>query len=127
MATSGPRIAPAGFFGRVRIILEMIKFEHTLFALPFALISMLIAARNMPHGLPGARVIGWILGAMVGGRSAAMAFNRLVDARIDAEDPRTASRALPPGMLTTTQVALFTLAGTARLAARGSSASIRAS
>jgi len=98
---------------RLKIILEMIKFEHTIFALPFALISALLAARNLPHGLPGARVVGWILAAMVGARSAAMAFNRIVDARFDAANPRTAMRAIPAGLLTVGQVAVFTLASIA--------------
>lgn len=100
-----------GIVERIRITLDMIKFEHTVFALPFALISMLLAAHyaHMPHGLPPAPVIGWILVAMVGARSAAMAFNRIADARYDAENPRTASRAIPKGLLTVRQVAVFTV------------------
>ena len=69
-----------GFVRKLLIILEMIKFEHTLFALPFALASALVAAR----GLPKLAILIWILAAMVGARSAAMAFNRIADARIDA-------------------------------------------
>ncbi|MGQ9882032.1 MAG: UbiA-like polyprenyltransferase [Armatimonadota bacterium] len=91
-------------FAQVRIILEMIKFEHTVFALPFALLSALLAAR----GLPEWRTLGWILVAMVGARSAAMAFNRIADLHYDALNPRTASRALPRGLLTVGQVAVFT-------------------
>lgn len=98
---------------RLKIILEMIKFEHTIFALPFALISTILAARSLPGGLPGARTVGWILAAMVGARSAAMAFNRIVDARFDAANPRTAARAIPAGLLTVGQVAAFTLASIA--------------
>ena len=98
---------------RLRIILEMIKFEHTIFALPFALISTILAARTLPHGLPSPRTLAWILVAMVGARSAAMAFNRLVDFRFDAANPRTASRALPAGALTAAQVRMFTLASVA--------------
>lgn len=97
---------------RLKIILEMIKFEHTIFALPFALISVLLAARHdgLPYNLPTARTTGWILAAMVGARSAAMAFNRIVDAPYDAQNPRTARRAIPAGLLTVKQVGLFTLA-----------------
>lgn len=102
-----------GFFYRLKTILEMIKFEHTIFALPFALISMLLAARSQPHGLPSVRIVVWILAAMVGARSAAMAFNRLVDAPFDAANPRTAKRALPAGLLKAGQVALFTVASVA--------------
>ena len=71
----------------------MIKFEHTVFALPFALLGALGAAQ----GLPPLRTSLWILAAMVGARTAAMTFNRLVDEEVDAENPRTASRALPAG------------------------------
>jgi 4-hydroxybenzoate polyprenyltransferase len=78
-----------------RITLEMIKIEHTLFALPFAFLGALLAA----GGLPGAWQIFWIVVAMVGARSTAMAFNRLADRHIDARNPRTASRAIPAGLL----------------------------
>lgn len=88
---------------RVRTVLEMIKIEHTLFALPFAFLGMLLAAR----GIPPWRTVLWIVVAMVGARSAAMAFNRLADRRIDAENPRTAMRALPAGLLTPAFVAAF--------------------
>ena len=88
----------------------MIKFEHTLFALPFALISVILASRSLPGGVPSARSVFWILMAMVGARSAAMAFNRIVDARYDAQNPRTAARAIPAGILTTGQAWLFTAA-----------------
>ena len=91
---------------RLKIVLEMIKFEHTLFALPFALIGMVLAADGWPSG----RVFGWILVAMVGARSAAMGFNRLVDRQIDAANPRTASRALPAGLVSPGFVALFVVA-----------------
>ena len=88
----------------------MIKFEHTVFALPFALISLLLASRSLPGGVPSARTVVWILAAMVGARSAAMAFNRIADARFDAQNPRTARRAIPAGMLTVGQVWAFTIA-----------------
>jgi 4-hydroxybenzoate polyprenyltransferase len=90
---------------KLRLILEMIKFEHTLFALPFALMSMMLAA----DGLPAGRTIGWILVAMVGARSCAMAFNRLVDQEFDRLNPRTAGRALPAGLLKRSQVWVFTV------------------
>ena len=90
----------------------MIKFEHTLFALPFALLGMLLAA----EGWPDLRVFGWILVAMIGARSAAMGWNRLVDRDIDAKNPRTATRAIPAGLLTPTFVALFVAASLALLA-----------
>ncbi len=96
---------------RLRVVLEMIKFEHTLFALPFALTSMLLAAHSWPAG----RVVFWIVAAMVGARSAAMGWNRLVDRSIDAANPRTAARALPLGLLTPGFVALFVVASLALL------------
>ncbi len=95
---------------QLRIILEMIKFEHTVFALPFALMAALLAARGVPPG----PVLFWILVAMVGARSSAMAFNRLVDLEFDRRNPRTAVRALPAGQLTPLQVWLF-VAGTTAL------------
>jgi 4-hydroxybenzoate polyprenyltransferase len=98
-----------GFLRKVGIILEMIKFEHTVFALPFALLSALLAAR----GLPEWRTLGWIIVAMVGARSAAMAFNRIVDLHFDAMNPRTANRALPRGHLSVGQVVLFTIVSAA--------------
>jgi 4-hydroxybenzoate polyprenyltransferase len=80
--------------GQLRELLDMIKFEHTVFALPFAFLGALGAAQGM---LPPLRTVLWILAAMVGARTAAMTFNRLVDADVDAENPRTADRALPAG------------------------------
>ncbi|HXM40994.1 MAG TPA: UbiA family prenyltransferase, partial [Bryobacteraceae bacterium] len=85
---------------RIRLTLEMIKFEHSIFALPFALTGALLAVRH--SGLSwGAACgkMGWIVVAMVGARSAAMAFNRLIDAGIDARNPRTRMRHLPVGVL----------------------------
>jgi len=81
----------------------MIKWEHSIFALPFALCGAMLAA----GGLPAWRQLGWIIVAMVSARSAAMAFNRLADASIDAANPRTASRALPVGQLTPSFVTAF--------------------
>ena len=88
-----------------RLTFEMIKIEHTLFALPFAFLGAVLAA----NGLPTLRQIGWIIVAMVGARSAAMAFNRLADRKIDARNPRTAMRALPSGALSVGFVWLFTI------------------
>jgi 4-hydroxybenzoate polyprenyltransferase len=92
-------------FSRLRVMLEMIKFEHTVFAMPFALSSALVAAR----GIPKLATLGWILLAMVGARSAAMAFNRIVDAGIDAANPRTRSRALPAGLVSIGAAWAFTI------------------
>src|SRR5258706_10339419 len=97
------------FVNRTRMILEMIKFEHTIFALPFALISVLLASRSLPHGLPTIPTLLWILLAMVGARSAAMAFNRIADADIDRDNPRTAKRHIPAGLLSRGQVWAFLL------------------
>lgn len=95
----------------LKTVLEMIKFEHTLFALPFAFLGMLLAA----EGWPSWRTVLWIVVAMVGARSAAMGWNRLVDRRIDAANPRTATRALPAGLLTPGAVAVFIAASAALL------------
>lgn len=91
------------FMGRLLVILQMIKFEHTVFALPFAFLGAFLAAR----GFPGWEKTGWILLAMTAARSAAMGFNRLVDRDLDARNPRTADRALPRHLLTPQFVALF--------------------
>jgi len=89
-----------------RLTLEMIKIEHTLFALPFAFLGAVLAA----NGLPTLRQLLWIVVAMVGARSTAMAFNRLADRRFDARNPRTAIRALPAGLLSVSFVWAFTIA-----------------
>ncbi|OGW34989.1 MAG: 4-hydroxybenzoate octaprenyltransferase [Nitrospirae bacterium GWC2_56_14] len=89
---------------KIKIILEMIKFEHTIFALPFAFTGALLAAK----GLPTVGQILWITVAMVGARSAAMGFNRWADRSFDAENPRTRTRALPQGLVTPLQVMVFT-------------------
>ncbi|HWI40307.1 MAG TPA: 4-hydroxybenzoate octaprenyltransferase [Verrucomicrobiae bacterium] len=88
---------------RTRVFLEMIKFSHTIFALPFAFTGAVLAA----GGFPPLRTALWILLAMVGARTAAMALNRLIDAEIDARNPRTSNRALPAGQLEKGTVALF--------------------
>ncbi|CAN5825522.1 putative 4-hydroxybenzoate polyprenyltransferase [soil metagenome] len=89
----------------VRITLEMIKIEHTLFALPFAFLGAVLAA----NGLPSARQVLWITVAMVGARSTAMAFNRIADREYDARNPRTSMRALPAGLLPSGFVWVFTI------------------
>ena len=93
-----------GFWSKTWTTLEMIKWEHSIFALPFALTAALLAAR----GLPAFRTLGWILVAMVAARSSAMAFNRWADAKIDAANPRTRSRAIPAGLLSARFVFGFT-------------------
>jgi 4-hydroxybenzoate polyprenyltransferase len=80
---------------KITVFLEMIKFTHTIFALPFALTGALLAA----GGLPGGIQLFWIVMAMVGARTAAMGLNRLIDAEIDAHNPRTAGRAIPAGLI----------------------------
>ena len=89
----------------VRTTLEMIKIEHTLFALPFALLGAVLAA----NGLPSLRQLVWITAAMVGARSTAMAFNRIADRECDGRNARTANRALPSGLLSVAFVWMFTL------------------
>jgi 4-hydroxybenzoate polyprenyltransferase len=92
-------------WGKTWTTLEMIKWEHSIFALPFALTAALLAAR----GLPALRTIAWILVAMVAARSCAMAFNRWADAELDAANPRTRGRAIPAGLLSREFVLGFTL------------------
>ena len=111
---------------RIRTILEMIKFEHSVFALPFALTGALLAARypTLPGALPGWpaaagwpswRQILWIIVAMVGARSAAMTMNRIIDLRYDRENPRTRARALATGALSVGFAWAFALAASAVL------------
>ena len=90
-------------FRNIGVTLEMIKWEHSVFALPFAFCGAMLAA----GGMPAAAKLGWILVCMVSARSAAMAFNRLADAQIDAANPRTAARALPAGIVSQRFVLLF--------------------
>jgi 4-hydroxybenzoate polyprenyltransferase len=86
-----------------RDFLSLVVFAHTVFALPFALLSAVLAAGGIPDG----RTLLWILVAMVGARSAAMSFNRIVDRRIDAKNPRTARREIPAGVVSPAAAALF--------------------
>jgi len=91
---------------KLKLILTMIKIEHTVFALPFAFMGAFLAAR----GWPSSRQVFWILVAMVSIRSAAMAFNRLVDAKIDAANHRTRNREIPRGVLKKSEVWVFVAA-----------------
>src|SRR6476619_6768563 len=95
--------------GVARLYYRLVKFEHTIFALPFAYVGAFLAV----NGIPSVHDLLWITLAMVGARSLAMALNRLIDARIDAANPRTASRELPSGALTTAAVFAFCLASLA--------------
>ena len=99
----------SSFFQKLRTTLDMIKFEHTLFALPFAFLGAVLAA----DGLPTWRQILWITLAMVGARSAAMTFNRIIDKDIDAANPRTAARELPSGKLSVKFAWMFFIAAVA--------------
>ena len=92
-------------YARVKVFLEMIKFSHTIFALPFAFTGALLAA----EGLPTPSQAGWIVLAMVGARTAAMGLNRVIDAEIDGRNPRTSGRAIPAGLLGRGAVLFFIL------------------
>jgi 4-hydroxybenzoate polyprenyltransferase len=95
---------------RIRTYLSFVRFSHSVFALPFALAGALLAARTNPITWP---VFGWILVAMVAARSAAMGFNRLVDARFDALNPRTANREIPRGLMSRAEAVTFVLVASA--------------
>jgi len=99
--------------GRIKTVLEMIKFEHSVFALPFALTGALLAARATQHGWPTLRQILWIVIAMVAARSAAMTMNRIADLRYDRENPRTKQRALATGALSVQFAWFFTVVAVA--------------
>jgi 4-hydroxybenzoate polyprenyltransferase len=94
---------------RIRTVLEMIKFEHSVFALPFALTGALLAARATQHSWPNLRQILWIVVSMVAARSAAMTINRIADLGYDKENPRTRMRALATGALSISFAWIFTL------------------
>ena len=98
---------------RIKTVLEMIKFEHSVFALPFALTGALLAARATQHAWPSLRQVLWIVVAMVAARSAAMTMNRIADLRYDCENPRTKLRALPTGALSLQFAWFFTLVAVA--------------
>jgi 4-hydroxybenzoate polyprenyltransferase len=92
---------------KLKIFLEMIKFEHTLFALPFAYMGAVLSSVYVFDRLPGWSEIGWITLAMIGARTAAMGLNRVIDRAIDAKNPRTVKRAIPAGLLSTIEVYVF--------------------
>lgn len=91
-------------WNKLKIVLEMIKFEHTIFALPFAYLGAILGSLEVREVFPAWKEIGWITLAMVGARSAAMSLNRLIDRQIDAKNPRTRNRAIPAGLVSTTFV-----------------------
>ena len=90
---------------KIQNFLELVKFAHTIFALPFALAAMLVAAR----GFPKVEIFGWILLAMIGARTAAMGFNRIVDREIDARNPRTQNREIPAGKVSVGQASALVI------------------
>ncbi|WP_168119159.1 UbiA-like polyprenyltransferase [Paenibacillus sp. HB172176] len=100
---------------KLGIILEMIKFEHTVFALPFAYMGAILGAVVMQGHLPSWAQIGWVSLAMFGARSAAMSLNRVIDKTIDLHNPRTKNRAIPAGLLKSAEVLVFILASFAIL------------
>ncbi|HZW84200.1 MAG TPA: UbiA-like polyprenyltransferase [Candidatus Deferrimicrobium sp.] len=102
---------------KFKVFMEMIKFEHTIFALPFAFLGTFLGARYLqPQGWPTWSQLFWVTMAMVGARTAAMALNRLIDRHIDAKNPRTAVRAIPKGLLKTGEVYLYIILSFALLA-----------
>ncbi|MBP1994721.1 UbiA-like polyprenyltransferase [Paenibacillus eucommiae] len=94
---------------KIKIFLEMIKFEHTVFALPFAFMGAILGAVVMTDQLPTWAQIGWVTLAMIGARTAAMSLNRVIDRVIDKKNPRTANRAIPAGLISSKQVYLYIL------------------
>ena len=101
---------------KLAVFLEAIKFEHTIFALPFAFIGMLLAAYVTTGGAPSAWAVLWITVAMGAARTLAMTLNRLIDREIDARNPRTANRALPRGLLSAREMVRYALVSTMVLA-----------
>ncbi|WP_211745017.1 UbiA-like polyprenyltransferase [Paenibacillus sp. Marseille-Q4541] len=94
-------------FKKIGIFLEMIKIEHTLFALPFAFMGAVLGSAEVNGHLPSWAQIGWVLLAMIGARSAAFGLNRIIDRVIDGKNPRTAGRAIPAGLLKISEVVIF--------------------
>ncbi|AOM82802.1 UbiA-like polyprenyltransferase [Salisediminibacterium beveridgei] len=92
---------------KLRVILEMIKFEHTIFALPFAFLGAVLGSLIIEGNWPSLMEWVWITLAMIGARSAAMALNRLIDAQIDLDNPRTKTRAIPAGLLSKLETLVF--------------------
>jgi 4-hydroxybenzoate polyprenyltransferase len=111
VAATSEAVSPAAGFRVVPAFFGLVRFAHTVFALPFALAGAFLAR----HEVPGAARLGWILLAMVGARSLAMVLNRLIDARIDALNPRTAGREIPAGRLTRAQAVAFAAVSLAAL------------
>jgi 4-hydroxybenzoate polyprenyltransferase len=105
VAVSEPARAKANPTRTVREWAEMIKLEHTVFALPFALSGLLLSISNMPSW----QTVGWTILAFTGARAAAMTLNRVIDARIDAKNPRTSTRAIPDGRINSTQAMVFAI------------------
>src|SRR5579872_6435201 len=97
-------------YKRIATYLSFVRFSHSVFALPFALAGVLLASRHVAVTVP---TVAWIVVAMVAARSAAMGFNRLVDARFDALNPRTAGRELPRGVMSAAEAAAFVLVASA--------------
>jgi 4-hydroxybenzoate polyprenyltransferase len=106
-------VQKSSVLNKISVFMEMIKFSHTIFALPFALSGALLAA----NGMPSPRQLLWIILAMVGARTAAMGLNRLIDAGIDGRNPRTAGRAIPAGLIGKGTTLLFILTSVALLLA----------
>ncbi|MCM3784017.1 putative 4-hydroxybenzoate polyprenyltransferase [Neobacillus mesonae] len=96
-------------FKKIGVFLEMIKIEHTLFALPFAFMGAILGSTEIKGQMPAWAEIGWILLAMVGARSAAFGLNRMIDRVIDGKNPRTAGRAIPAGLLKISEVVIFVI------------------
>lgn len=105
MVDGAPTLPSVGGLARLRLALEMIRFSHSVFALPFAMLSLVLAC----GGVPPLATLGWVLLAMVSARSAAMAFNRIADRDVDARNPRTAKRHLVVGSLSVPFAVAFTL------------------
>ena len=110
MAMSSASAPPTSLLGRMVSFGRMIKFSHSIFAMPFALAAFVLAVRR--EGFEALKLL-WVIVAMVGARSAAMGFNRWLDAEIDAKNPRTANRELPAGTLSKPQVLAFVFASIA--------------
>ena len=96
-------------FRKIRIYLEMIKIEHTLFALPFAFMGAILGSMVVNDTFPSWMQIMWVLLAMIGARSAAFGLNRIIDQAIDSKNPRTAMRAIPAGLLKNGEVVIFVI------------------
>lgn len=109
---SRPLVAIRGIVHTTIVLLRMVRFEHTIFALPFALFSAVLAVESlgMNQSWPDTRTLGWILLAMFGARSSAMAVNRILDAGYDAANPRTRERAIPAGAISISRAWTFAVA-----------------